>query len=252
MNRINIVVVLLLSIVFVTSCSKRLRISDIVDPNNFEMQTFTFDQLDTRARIRYDDGRQKVALNATIRMKKDSVIWISLSPMLGIEVARGLITQDSVIFMDRINQEYTVFDYKGLSEHFNFKLNYHIIQSILIGEIPWEAKLDDRVRRSKDHYLLRQEIGRIQVDNYISPESMKVERIHMRENPSKNNLTFEYRNFQVVERKIFPYSSNIVLNYFNFNREYTTSINIDHSKVEVDGKNSLSFPFIIPDRYARK
>jgi hypothetical protein len=251
MNRIKIIVLLLL-VVFITSCSKKLRISDIVDANKFELYSFEFDQLDTRARIRYDDGRQKVSLNASIRVKKDSVIWISLSPMLGIEVARGLITQDSVMFMDRINQEYMVFDYAALSKHFNFHLNYHLIQSILIGEIPWEAKLDDRVRRSRDHYLLRQEIGRIQVDNYISPESMKVERIHMRENPTKNNLTFEFRNFQVVERKIFPYSSNIVLNYFNFNRENTTSINIDHNKVEVDGKNILSFPFIIPDRYARK
>ena len=234
------------------SCSKKIRVADLVDTENFELHMFDFDELDSRARIRYDDGRQRVSLNATIRMKKDSVIWISLSPMLGIEVARGMITQDSVMFMDRINQEYRVYDYQTLSKQFNFRLNYQIIQSILIGDMPWEADNRDKFRKVKDHYILLQEDGPIKIENYISPESMKVEKIFMTETPTKNNLTFEYRNFQVLERKIFPYSSNIILNYFNFNKEYTTSINIDHSKVAVDGKNELSFPFIIPERYARK
>lgn len=251
MNRISIIVLLLTSII-AASCSKKLRISDIADPENLESLDFNFDQLDTRARIRYNDGDQRVALNASIRMKKDSVIWISLSPILGIEVARGLITPDSVMFMDRINQEYMIYDYGALSRKFNFNLNFQLIQSLLIGDIPWKAGLNDRIRRYNDQYVLRQEFGRIFVENFINPKSMKVEKIHISEQATRNDLTFEFKNFQVLQRKIFPYSSSIILNYYNNEREYTTSINIDHNKIEVDGETILSFPFIVPDRYARK
>lgn len=235
-----------------TSCAKKVRISDI-ETRKFELQTLDFDYLDSRSRIKFDDGRKRIALNANIRIKKDSVIWISLSPMLGIEVARAMITRDSVILLDRINQEYVEMDFVTLSNDFKFGLNYDLIQSFILGELPWETTLDDRFRRVKGQYLLKQEVGRILVENYIGQETMKLEKVLMKEEVSRNNLTCSYTNFQPVDRKkVFPYSSDVVLNYYNMNKQFTTSINIDHNKVEVDGKNKLSFPFNIPEKYARK
>ena len=41
---------------------------------------------------------------ANIRLKKDSVMWISVA--VGIEVGRALITQDSIFVIDRISRKY--------------------------------------------------------------------------------------------------------------------------------------------------
>lgn len=236
-----------------SSCARKVHISDIVESKDFELLTLDFDYLDSRSRIKFDDGKKRIALNANIRIKKDSVIWISLSPILGIEVARALITRDSVSLLDRINQEYISMDFVSLSREFNFSLNYDLIQSFILGELPWETTFDIKFRRVKNQYLLKQEVGRILVENYIGQETMKLEKIQMTESVSRNNLTCSYANFQPIDKKkIFPYSSDVVLNYYNLNRHFTTSINIDHSKVEVDGKNELTFPFNIPERYARK
>ena len=46
--------------------------------------------------------KKKTSFNGQIRMQKDSVIWISMSPALGIEMARMIITTDSIKFINRL------------------------------------------------------------------------------------------------------------------------------------------------------
>ena len=53
--------------------------------------------------------------NISYRSKKDSVIWISVSPLLGIEVARLMITEDSVKILDKINNKYEVTSFESVS-----------------------------------------------------------------------------------------------------------------------------------------
>ena len=44
--------------------------------------------------------------SGTLRMRRDSTIWISASAWMGIENLRALITQDSVILINRMDQTY--------------------------------------------------------------------------------------------------------------------------------------------------
>ena len=41
-----------------------------------------------------------------LRMRRDSTIWISISAFMGMESIRTLITQDSVVLVNRLNQTY--------------------------------------------------------------------------------------------------------------------------------------------------
>jgi hypothetical protein len=72
-----------------------------------------------------------------IRMKKDSIIWLSVTGV-GLEVARGIITPDSIVFMDKIHKDYFVFNYEQLSKQYNFDLNFALLQSVIIGNLPFE------------------------------------------------------------------------------------------------------------------
>ena len=53
-----------------------------------------------------DDGK-KYDVNASVRMFRDSAIWISANAILGIEAMRVLITRDSVKLLDKLNKIYT-------------------------------------------------------------------------------------------------------------------------------------------------
>ncbi|MGK7393351.1 MAG: DUF4292 domain-containing protein [Candidatus Cyclobacteriaceae bacterium M3_2C_046] len=252
MNKIWWGVVLLGIIVTGSSCSKKVSVSDYYKKNKkFEIQHFDFDYLSSRARVRYNDGSKNMVLNANIRIKKDSIIWVSLSPALGIEVARGLITPDSIAFLNRVEKEYKVYDYALLSKQFNFNINFHLLQSMILGNMPKETNLNDRMKKNKGYYLVEQEIGPFTIENYISSKTMKVEKVIMMEHPSNNSLVFAYDDFQVIEKMIFPYSSDISLNYHTADAEASTKVNIAYSRIDL-GDEKLNFPFNVPDKYDKK
>ncbi|HPT09445.1 MAG TPA: DUF4292 domain-containing protein, partial [Bacteroidales bacterium] len=49
----------------------------------------------------YHNNGKDNSFNGQIRVRKDSLIWITLTPMLGIEAVRLMISQDSVKLMNR-------------------------------------------------------------------------------------------------------------------------------------------------------
>ncbi len=66
-------------------------------------------------------------------MQKDSVIWLSFSPALGLEVARLKITPDSIKFMNRLDRVYFEGDYQLLNNFLQTTIDFDILQSLLIG-----------------------------------------------------------------------------------------------------------------------
>ena len=75
--------------------------------NYLQTNEFKYDWLTSKfsADVITDDNKQ--SFNVSVRAKKDSAMWLSVS-VLGIEGARMLITQDSVRFMDKLNNKYFV------------------------------------------------------------------------------------------------------------------------------------------------
>src|SRR5208283_696073 len=81
----------------------------------------------------YKNKGQKNSFNGQIRIRKDSVIWVSFSPALGIEVFRMMLTQDSVKFINRMNNTYFAGDYNYVNQYLNTNIDYDILQSFLTG-----------------------------------------------------------------------------------------------------------------------
>lgn len=51
-------------------------------------------------------GKEEISFSGTIRMKRDSAVWVSASAFMGVENLRALITQDSVWMLNRVDQTY--------------------------------------------------------------------------------------------------------------------------------------------------
>jgi hypothetical protein len=78
------------------------------------------------------DGK-KYDVNAHVRMYRDSVIWISVTALLGIEGLRAYITKDSVKLLDKQNKIYTARSVAYLQEVTALPLDLHSLQDLLIG-----------------------------------------------------------------------------------------------------------------------
>ena len=76
---------------------------------------------------------KKYDVNAHLRMYKDSVIWISVTAILGIEGLRAMITRDSVKLLDKQNKIYTAHSVAYLQEITSLPLDLISLQDLLIG-----------------------------------------------------------------------------------------------------------------------
>ncbi|HWR32296.1 MAG TPA: DUF4292 domain-containing protein, partial [Chitinophagaceae bacterium] len=84
--------------------------------------------------VDYEDAEGKRSnANAHIRMYKDSVIWVSITGLLGIEGLRVLITKDSVRLLDKQNKVYTGRSVSYLRDVTELPLDLSSLQDLLLG-----------------------------------------------------------------------------------------------------------------------
>ncbi|MBC7570183.1 MAG: DUF4292 domain-containing protein [Spirosoma sp.] len=211
-----------------------------------------FDYLTAKSKVSFKGPEQSIDnASVNIRVRKDSLIWVSISK-LGIEAVRGLISRDSIIILDKIHREYSVYDYPALSNQFNFAMNFDLLQALIVGNLPLPKRPAQKVKNERDYLLLRQSEGKVLVENYIG-EDRKLKKLMVTEQPTKNTLRLDYEDFSLLNDFLFPYTSLVTLNYQSKTdgQFYQTLLRIKHNKVELVDKNP-GFPFTIPASYERR
>ncbi len=218
-----------------------------------------FSTLSIRASIQYKDKKNDMDLKANIRIAKDSAIWISVSPLLGIEAARVMFTKDSVKLIDRFNKAYFSGDYAFFADFYKLDFDYDIIQSLLLGN---DVKGYDRgeLRASVDNKLYylrtshrrkfkkevlnhRDDIRCLFQDIWLDPVMFRINRIKLKEVSNQDReLQVEYQDFsKLLLRKLAS-----VINVEVIDKD-KISIVIKYSKVTVN--EEISFPITIPSGY---
>ncbi|SFD29426.1 protein of unknown function [Spirosoma endophyticum] len=212
-----------------------------------------FRYLTAKSKISFKSRDQDIDnANVNIRVRKDSLIWMSISK-LGIEAVRGLITKDSIVIIDKIHREYSVYDFPTLSKQFNFDMNFDLLQALIVGNLPLPKRPAQKVKNERDYLLLRQSEGKVLVENYIGEQDRKLKKLMVTEQPTKNTLRLDYEDFTSLSNFLFPYTSLVTLDYKSKTdgQFYQTLLRIKHSKVEMVEK-SPGFPFNIPANYKRR
>jgi hypothetical protein len=129
-----------------------------MEPNNiikhYEKEALKWDwlgfKLDTEIKV---DGESE-SINMSMRMARDSAIWISLSPALGVELARILLLPDSVRIISKVPSNKFVYEgnYSELEESFGIPLDFYTLQNLFCGSPlalnknndKFISKIDDR------------------------------------------------------------------------------------------------------------
>lgn len=212
-----------------------------------------FRYLTAKSKISFKSPQQDIDnANINIRVRKDSLIWVSISK-LGIEAVRGLITRDSITIVDKIHKEYTVYDFPTLSRQFNFSMNFELLQALIVGNLPLPKRPAQKIKNERDYLLLRQSEGKVLVENYIGEDDRKLKKLMVTEQPTKNTLRLDYEDFTSLNNFLFPYTSLVTLDYQSKTdgQFYQTLLRIKHNRVELVDKTP-GFPFTIPASYQRR
>lgn len=248
-NRLRLL--LLVFPLLLTACSKKVTAPAAIVPNaTLAIEEIDFEYLHGKARMILKDGNKEREVKANIRVRKDSVIWMNFT-VIGVQGGRALIDKDSITVISNVDKEYYVFDYKTLSKRFNMEINYAVIQAAMLGNLLLERNDSDTTEHKSATYLLSQTLGSVNVLNYISATTMKIQKVELKENDTHNSLTINYGDFQPLGDKLFPYNGTISLFYKAAAGLLNTTIIFEYTKVEV-GDKELKFPFNIPKKYDRR
>lgn len=119
--------VLLLSLL--ASCTSRKKlVSPMAHAADYEWMTAKM-TLDVCA-----EGMELNDLNGVLRMRRDSVIWISASAMMGLEAVRACVTADSVVVLNRLDKSYLAEPLAEVSEKLALPLTLSETQTLLLGD----------------------------------------------------------------------------------------------------------------------
>ena len=203
----------------------------------------------------------------SLRMKKDSVIWASISPALGIEVIRFSATKDSIKFFDRIHNKYFIGGYDTLSKMLNTEIDLEILQSLLIGNSVEFYEEDEKLRPGIDscRYILGtirkrklrkmmekgKELKEPAQNIWMMDSAFKITRILFREFGSGREFDAhfnDFRNVDLPEGSTKQISVPFVLTYY-IKADKIITINLEYTKASVN--KPQNFPFTIPEGYER-
>jgi len=220
-----------------------------------------FDWFTARFSLDLSIEKKNTSFSGQIRMKKDSVIWVSFSPVLGIELARLLVTTDSVKFLNRMNSTYFTGDYRLVNEFLQTNVDYDVLQSILLGnDLTYYENGNFRTSLDKDAYHLvtagrqklkkfirnEQDAERIYLQNiFIDPLTFKITQMKIKEIRKENKkLDATYSGFCPLDGQLFPCRID-----YDLSAETPVKASVVYSRISI--RDSLTFPFRIPRDYKR-
>lgn len=237
-------------LVVMQACSRKIVPSLPPPPKTIDIEQIDFGYLQGKARLVFKDDKRERDVKAAIRIRKDSVIWMTFS-VVGVQGGRALINKDSITIVSTVDKEYYVFDYAELSKRFNFKIDYSVIEAAMLGNPIHPKQPEDQIGQEGEFDILQQKEESISIKNRINPITKKIERVELVESSSNNSLNIDYSNFQPLGDKSFPYNGTVTVFYKTVAGLISNTITFEYSKAEV-GDKELKFPFKIPNRYDRR
>lgn len=235
------------------------RTSELVQ--EVQQRDFTAPFISLKSSVSIESPDRSNTIKASIRIKPDSVVWISASA-LGYEAFRLMARKDSVFLMNRTEKKYYKGSFEGLGEKIKLDINYQFLESILLGNYMGnQPNLSMKKYKDKEYYLLStvnkgmlkkadkkgdekpEKFDEYIFTNWIDPNSYRVERILAKNIPQNKEVQIEYANF--MEMNDMKLAQEIVC-YFQTDKAFQVSIN--YNKVNLP--ETLSFPFRIPSKYA--
>jgi len=220
-----------------------------------------FDWLSAKFDASYSHKRNSNSFKGQIRLRKDSLIWVSITPALGIEMFRMVITPDSVKYVNRFDKEYFVGDYDLVSKFLQIHIDFDILQALILGnDFQFYETNSFRGSIENQEYKLsttgRRKIRKEAEDNstepivllqniWLDPETFKITKVDVKEYLKDNRkLTATYSYFTPLESQLYPSKLK-----FDIQAEDVIKIKIDYSKVTIN--EPMTFPFSIPENYKR-
>ena len=216
-----------------------------------------FGTISAKVHVDFEQNGKKQAFNCKLRIQEDSAVWVSIAPLLGIELFRMVITTDSVKLVDRLNKRYFTDSLAVLESMTKVPVSFDVMQSLLTGKLvnlyPAEKY---RTSRIIDHYQMsmksrgkmRREFRKTMQDIPIAHQ-MQIARngtsligTFLKDLSTGNLVRAKYSEFEPVGEKEFPTEMDI-----QTAGSGRVRIKLEWSRIKMG--EPVNLPFNIPTKY---
>jgi len=89
-----------------------------------------------RLQVEADVDGERSGFKVNARMRRDSALWLSITPALGVEAARLLLTPDSVLFYSKVPGNRFAYrgDFAAIDSLLGTEITFDMVQRILLGQ----------------------------------------------------------------------------------------------------------------------
>jgi hypothetical protein len=109
-----------------TSCASRKKATVPTQPQSFEWLT-------TNMSIQAEgNGMEFNDLSGQLRMRHDSLVWLSVTATMGVEVLRAKVSNDSVWLINRLEKTYLAEPLDTLTTQLGMPLSLPLLQALLL------------------------------------------------------------------------------------------------------------------------
>lgn len=213
--------------------------------SNYYNNTFEFNTLAARMKVRYKDRKNSQSVTVSLRMDKGKTIWMSAS-ILGISLAKAKVTPTSVSYYEKIGRTYFDGDFEFLSEYFGVNMDFEQLERLLVGETVYDLREGKYAIDQVDNQYQITPKKQLEILNlffFLEPENFILKKQRVTQPKDNLSLNVDYREHQQLEGFTFP--KNIYIEVLE--NADKTIIDLEYKSVErnVD----LRFPFTIPSGY---
>ncbi|MEP6596798.1 MAG: DUF4292 domain-containing protein [Ginsengibacter sp.] len=219
-------------------------IMENIKKNHIDFNTFS-----AKIKVDYSDSRGKQPdVNAFVRIKKDSLIWISVNAtFLNIEAFRILISRDSIWILNKLEKQAESHSLDYLEQVAKIPLDFKTLQNLIVGNPIFLGKTIVAYRKTENRVLIStidkqfKNLLTLSVNNNLVERS-KLDDLDIAFNRTGDLTYYDYENKSGI--------------FFSTFREITvaekTKVDIILDFKQYDFNKELSFPFSIPKNYKRK
>jgi hypothetical protein len=251
----------ILAIIFLSSCKSKAVLvetktpatgakeenvltSDKIIQNHYNNKS-DFSTLYIRASAKYKHEDDSQSVSAEIKIKKDEKILVSIR-VLGITMAKALITPNEVKYYEKIGGNYFEGNYEALSQWLGTDLDFNKIQNMLIGQPIDDLTKGNYVFSETDKfYKLNAVENNTEKSFFFEAERFLLKKQEIIQAEKERSFEVNYPNFQDLSSRIFP--SALTINAFQ--KKEKTTIIVDYNSITFN--EDLSFPYSVPDGYDR-
>ncbi len=207
-------------------------------------QQVKYQTLSARTRMVWNDGSSEQEFTGSIRVKKDSLIWMSLG-MMGFEGVRVLITPDSFHVINRLTNEYSVRDFSFLQSWLLFPVNFKMLQEIIAGEKISIGEKASMAGIEDSNTVLYLESDKVLEKIWVNTTHYTYNKILLKDKLLKQDMTITFDAYNYSEAKPFSYKRSIAMN----RNGDAAKLNMDILKISFD--EPLTFPFEVSEKFKR-